>query len=362
MSKETQKAFDTLMSDVLVPLLTGGLVKLTRFFHPSVAETFAFGEFTSAEHEASIREALKRRVSELIEPQVLPFPELATMQMIMAGHNLVALTDPKLDRTFARGAIPKVRAWTEEIIGAVKPPRTRGQALVRHVFVDAFTTLRRKDTTVRNWAYTYRFPGRPPAANVVALPRLRFVKQSVERVPAVDLVEANELGRLWARWIRQSPITQLLAMPDTLELGIDELAVLSDSRLRYGIACKLAREVRDRSFAEPLGNALVELMSRSPKPEELLPAVLFCAELHALELMRTDEDLLSLASPGAQLYAALLGRLQMNARLREFVALEEVDMRRLRARAEAAAQVPKEVMAQVDGIIGVLISGQALAS
>merc|ERR1711969_317577 len=93
-------------------------------------------------------------------------------------------------------------------------PRTRGQALVRHAIVARTLDLGREDTVVRNWAYTYRFYGRPPPANVVAMPKLRFVRQEKTRRSLVELAREGtpdlELETPLLALLSRSPITQLL--------------------------------------------------------------------------------------------------------------------------------------------------------
>ena len=280
----------------------------------------------------------------------------------MALHDLVALTDPTLDRTFSRGAFPQVYEWVDALIACIEVPRTRGEALCRHVVLSRGLELQREDTVVKNWAYTYRFYGRPPPTNVVAMPRLRFVREEKTRqpldvmagtfgraelpvgdAPALDATGEAATSMRLRDLLSRSPITELLRSelsPD-LQFGQASLSVLSDSKLRHGIVQAIVERGTAR-VAQPFGHALRLLSALAPPPEYLATALTFLVEMQILEVMDERAGHRPRDEPAVgdeELFAAVLpALLRTSGPMRHLVALEEPDMRRIRERAEERAQ------------------------
>ncbi|MEO0324901.1 MAG: hypothetical protein AAF447_18200, partial [Myxococcota bacterium] len=254
----------------------------------------------------------------------------------------------RLDRAFARGARPKILGYADALLDEVHPPRTRGEALARHAFVARLLAVVREDTVVKSWAATYRFYGRPPPGNVVAAPKLRFVREDRTRSPlpgllvSSDEAEALRLGPRLRTLLTRSPLTELLhpeLAPD-LVFGQAALAVLSDPSLRYGLAQALVLEGTGR-VAQPFGHALRKLSALGPPPAYLRAALSFIAELLVLEVLDEraghtpkdepavgDEELFSAVLPALVTYEGPLSTL---------VDLTTVDRAAVERRAERLA-------------------------
>lgn len=265
------------------------LAQITRPLPPALLDHFELASLSKPEVEQTMLEGLHAAAGELMPTDHLRFPERGAMAIAMAAHDLFWLTDPAHDRAFARGARTKVLTFVDALIDAVPIPRSREEAIVRHVILERLLELEREDTVVKNWAYTYRFFGRPPAANVVAMPKLRFVRQQHTRKGLVDLCAADtELG-LPARLrslISRSPVTALVR-PDLSKrfvFGHATLAVLSDPTLRHGIVEALVKRGTDR-IAATFGHALRILGAEDPSPQHLYVALAFLAELQLLEVL-----------------------------------------------------------------------------
>ncbi len=228
----------------------------------------------------------------------------------------IAATDPLLDRVIARRARPVMLAWAEALVQMAGPAETRGEALCRHAIVDRALDIRRDDITVRNWAYTYRYFGRPVPPRVVAMPRLRMVRQEKEtRALGVLWKQLDDdvalgVGARVATLLSRSPVTELLRSDFAPEVrfGAATLAVLSDGAVRGGIARLLA--VRDPAVTDPrLGRALDALLEASPPPDLVVPALALAFELSVVRVLDTRGPAAPTTAsdvPGGDLFAALL--------------------------------------------------------
>jgi hypothetical protein len=278
--------------------------------------------------------------------------------MTMVLHDLVFLTDPKLDRLFSRGARGIVLGWIDQLLEMIAPPSTLGDALARHGLLVAFAGARRTDTVVKNWAYTYRFFGRPVPANVVALPRLRFVSQTHSTTEVAQLLErVDETADLGLRarlrdLIARSPVTEL-SRPDRhapLRFGIASLQVLSDSALRGGIARQIAA-AGEWPCANALGHALAAPELRALPGPLLAPVIDLLLDVHVTIALdtRLGARVPTTLDHGAARYAAVLPAfLASPLASRELGALDAGDRAVVERRAaKLRSLVPKDVLEEV---------------
>lgn len=343
-TKRLQAAYDRFFAAFLVPFVAGeGIAQLGRPIAPGALEHFATAQAGSADAEARLLDALHRTASEIAPIDAVPWPCRDLVAMAIAIHDLLASTDPGLDRLGARGTRRVVLAWVDRLIDAIGPPTSRGDALARHALLLPLLGARRIDTVVRNWAYTYRFHGRPPPANVVALPRLRRVRQektTIGLLPALaGLDERLGLGlraRLRAL-VARSPITEL-TRPDRfapLSFGIASLRVLSDRALRGGVAREIAGAGEWRA-APHLGAAIATPALRR-NPTLLAPALRLLLEVQITVVLdaRAAERLPDALDPDGALYAAILPAWIDDPSLcEELRLLDEGDRARLERRIE----------------------------
>ncbi len=247
-----QAAYDQLVEGFVLPLLEGGSPSVTRPLAPGCMSHFAAASSASPEADRRIFDVLYRGASSHAPLGTIAWPSRGLVAMAAALHDLLFLTDPALDRLFARGARPIIREWTWRWIELIELPATRGEALARHVLLSRARKLRRRDVVVRNWAYTYRFFGRRVPANVVALPRLRFVRQEESLRPFGELFESERdpglaklgLRELMGELAERSPMTTLLEVAARPEFRFSTatLSVLSDRALRGAVARALAED------------------------------------------------------------------------------------------------------------------------
>jgi len=334
--------FEAFFDGFVHPLFTGGVAQQVRAIAPGCLEHFGLARATDPDKEFEVLRAMHERAAEICPVGALPFPDHGVMAIAAAAHDLAMLTDPQLDRAISRGARPTVLAWVDEIVAAIRMPTTRGALLARHVMLETLLAASREDTKVTNWAYTYRFYGRPPPANVVAMPKLRAVREEKTKKNLLELLLEHEDLDLRSRvrqLVSRSPVTELLRSelcPD-LQFGAATLAALSDSTLRTGIVQEIVKQGTG-DIAQPFGHALRLLSAIGPPPEYLYVALVFLAELQLLEVMdaRKGHQPKSEPAVGAEeLFAAVLPALFLHeGALRPVLDLAEPDLDKVRQRAE----------------------------
>ena len=235
-ASKLQATYDALVERFVLPLALGSAGELARPIAPGCFDFFRQTRATSPEVDEKIFDALHRAGCGVAPLTTVPWPSPGLIAIAAASHDLLALTDPSLDRLFVRGARSTVVEWIDRWTELVPAPATRGEALARHGLVAPLYRAARRDVVVKNWAYTYRFFGRAVPWNVVSLPRLRFVRQQETTVLLTDLIAKLDqgsdlaLGLRLRRLLARSPVTELLEAPGLpdFRFGLASLAVLSD--------------------------------------------------------------------------------------------------------------------------------------
>jgi hypothetical protein len=329
-ARKLQLRYDALLAGFVRPLLAGGTVELGQAIAPGAIAYFEHARSSDLGVEEAIFDALHRAAAGVAPLSTTPWPSRDLLLMAMAAHNLALATDPALDRAFARGALPRILAWVD--------------ALARHALVAPFAALRRRDVVARTWAYTYRFDGRPVDGSALTRPLFGSFKTEDTLRPLGALLDALDArlglesrGRLTALLAR-SPLSQLLGVEGAGELrfGLGGLSVLSDDRLRGGVARALV-EGGEASAAARLGRALGDRRLHEAPPALLGRALALCLEVHLTATLdgssvseRADLDL---RDPDVARYVATLAALLDDPGTRdELIALEVRDRERLEAR------------------------------
>lgn len=341
-----QEAYDGLVERFVLPLVEGGQVEVGRPLAPGCAAFFAASTPSSEDARLRIYTALIDAADEIHDVDMVPWPSGTLLWLGAAAHNLCALTDPSLDRMFVRGARDTIGAWTDRWLELIPPPLTRGDALARHALLSPLLALKRTDTVVKNWAYTYRFFGRRPPANVVALPTLRFVKTFESEVGIDALIERGDslhdslhLEERRRALLSRSPVSELLSCTTlpAFRFSIATLTVLGDVGLRSGIAKGLAG-------LDGAGEVIAAALSQpelSAEPALLRIALSFALELHMVRALDGGAE----RSGGARTEAAmlfdalLLAAFEDDVDLQTLRQLDDSDRALLQARVEALRRV-----------------------
>jgi len=284
-----QARFHSFAADFLHPLLAGGSAIVGQPLTPGMLDHFTLASSADEAIDRGIYDLVHAEASEIAPLRALVWPERGAMALAMAAHNLIAVTDPKLDRVFARGSRKKSLELTDWLIDAAGAPQTRGEALARHAVLSRFVTMSRTDVVVKNWAYTYRFFGRPVPPRVVAMPRVRMVRQEKSDHSLLALFDELDselsINRRLHALVHRSPVTELLHTDvfGAPRLGTAALAVLSDDLVRNGIARALV--VRGANVMAPIGEALAVLAGQRPPPRLLFYLLALIYEAHVIAIL-----------------------------------------------------------------------------
>ena len=315
--EKLQRRYDELVVGFVAPLVSGGTVVIDQPHAPGAIGYYEHANTVDPDANRVIYDALHRHAASIAPVRTVPWPDRDLVLLAMAAVNLVHITDPTLDRMFARGARKKVVGWIDEIIEAIAPPNTRADALSRHALLDPVPALRRKDIVAKSWAYTYRFIGRPTNSSVLSRPVFgKFnEKQSLKDVGSLlaTLDATSGLGttRRLRELLARSPVTELVRLDlcESFRFGLATLAVLSDDTIRGGIA----REIVGRGewkAAQRLGRALGDPTLQKAPPAHLYYALALCFEVQMTATLDVPgpalPDKLDLSDPDVARYAAVL--------------------------------------------------------
>lgn len=368
-----EQAYDALIARFLGPLLSGSLASLGRPLAPAALDYFEQTRSQSSEAESEIATALCRGGSEIALVEAVPWPSRDLLAITMILHNLLFLTDPSLDRLFVRGARRVVLEWIDRLLSLIDAPSTRGDALARHAMLSAFFRAVRRDTVVTNWAYTYRFYGRPPPPNVVAFPRVRLVHEEhstvemMSRIAELDAQHEFGLALRLRDLLARSPVTELsrLDRANPLRFGIANLQVLADPALRGGIARAIAGS-DEWAHAAVLGGALAAPELRHASSELLEPLFRFLLETHLTATLdeRRGKPLPASIPVHAARYAAVLPAwLDHPALARSLGWLSRKETALVEQRAAALRKlVPLERLAEISALLSRISLSSSLHS
>ncbi len=306
--------YEEVMATFLRPLLEGGDVLVGRPLTPGMLDHFSLARPSDGDVDRAIFDRMHGLASEIAPVRAIPWPDRGIAAVVMAAHDLVAITDPALDRAFARSARGRALEYVDWLVERAGPPETRGATLARHAIVSRTLELARTDVVVKNWAYTYRFFGRPVPPRVVAMPRVRMVRSTQNQVSVVDLFRKlpGELDA-WSRieaLVARSPVTQLLRtdLSAKLVIGTAALAVLSDDIVRSGVARELVRA--GSAVMSSYGEALSTLAANRAPPRLVFYLLALVVEAHLIAVLDaragTEPVFGQPADPAAALFCAVL--------------------------------------------------------
>ena len=367
-AERAQALFEAFADGFLGPLLEGREVQLTRMLGPGLLTHFTFAQTAESEVDAAIYERLHALASRHAPVRALTYPSRETRAFAMALHDLIALTDPLLDRLFARRARPRVVAFVRGLLAETSAPRTRGEVLARHVICDRALALERRDIVVTNWAYTYRFFGRPVPRNVVAMPRLRRVKQREQKHSLLELFseldsEALPLNSLLEAVLARSPFTRLthFSLSHAPLFDLATLAMLEDASLRQGLIAELG-PMDEAVVMTRLGIELWKLRLWAHAPARLLSAAsTFVLEMGLSLLLRREPPKLTGTNASFELGLALSLPAAAQRTQRLWPVLSKIDDERAtdgaRKWAEWASDVP---LKEAENILSLASAGADL--
>jgi hypothetical protein len=357
-ARALQEQYDALLARFVRPLLEGGTARVGDPIAPAALAHFEMASCSDTEVEHAIADALASHVGELLPARRLPWPERGAIALACALHDLAFVSDPSLDRLFARGARRIVAQWVAAHAANAGLPRSRGQVLVRHALAERFLALRRRDVVVSNWAYTWRFHGRPVPPKYLSWKAIRRVRtrQSTLDLAAVLAAAPAELDlpNLAGAVLARSPLTPLLATPGAPPPSFDlaAAAVLSDRALRGAVVrAHAADPIRAaRLFGRVLSTALVL------PPAAAGAVVVFLHELQVACLLARDPTAPPVEDAATAGLAALLPACALTEAGRALVGFDALDPRDARRVVLAAQRISSQLPAQAAALARSLLA------
>ncbi len=363
-TEKLQQRFDALITDFVAPLLAGGTVLLDQAIAPGAIGYFQHANSGDSAADADIFDRLHRGASSIAKVTTVPWPSRDLLLIAMAAHNLVLLTDPMLDRAFARGAMGQIATWIDQIVDAIGPPTTRADALARHALLDPLPALRRRDVVAKSWAYTYRFTGRKADDSVFSRPIFGRFRESETFTDVTTLLgevdEHTSLGvfRRLRDLLSRSPVTELLRLElcQEFRFGLAALSVLSDDSIRGGIARAIV-ERGEWKAAPRLGRALADPMLHHAPPAHLYYALALAFEIQMTATLDVPgpnlPQGLDLTDPDTARYAAVLPAFfEDDTMLDEIRAFDDTDRADVQDRcARLASVLPPAVRLEVAPLV-----------
>ena len=195
--------------DFALPLLAGGDVHVAAAIRPADFQEM-LGTVHTLRHEGALILARQARAQHLIAEPGLPDPDGEELALWTGLYNVLALDHPERDRVWARSVTWQrvelaARYWLQ-----LSRPDHFDAALIRHISVDAFVDLLRRDQVLCGPDGEQRFVGQE-----VPRRRLRWAVPGVftvrdEQVPWWSAPHAPEAERLLQDVLWASPMTCLL--------------------------------------------------------------------------------------------------------------------------------------------------------
>ena len=290
---EIIERYESFVRNTLMPLFTGGQLIVDQPLTPGMYTAFSVARSADLDVDLSLYGAICRESEGLAPTDTIPWPDAGFMAMAMAIHNILAVTDPLLDRAFARNSREKMLDWADWLLQQITLPMTRGEALMRHALLTRTLGLRRKDIYARSLGTTSRYLGRPESTGFWTKPR--FATRRVEEPTIANLwtelrSEDLEVWTLVGKMVQASPITRILRVEAGEErlLGTAELAVLSDDLLRNGLANQIVQgRLRSGDWWDRSITTMVEI--DSPRSLVYYPIAL-CVEVAAIVILARPND------------------------------------------------------------------------
>ena len=331
--QESLERYESFIRETLLPLFTQGSVLVDRPLTPGMFTPFSVARSSDLDVDQRFYEALHHASRGLAPVRQIPWPDAGFMGLAMASHNLIALTDPLLDRMFARSARPKLIKWASYFVDQVDMAQTRGAVLARHALLSRVLRLRREDIYAKSLGTTSKYLGRPEASGFWSRPR--FAQRRTTQVTLTDLWSSLggdfDVAPILSRMLLLSPLTRLLTIEGSAAplLGVADLAVLSDDLLRSGLANELVEGGLDCGVW--WGDAIRSMQDRDAPRSLLYYPIALMVEAASIAILSGHASAIAaLSNEGAAFAAFLSAALQAPPRLSFFSEYGSGDLERLR--------------------------------
>jgi hypothetical protein len=206
---------DELYEAFLEPAVLGQTAHLLQ----PIGEHFAgaLAEHGGAMDEDRLREAQIRLVAaarKLVPVDLLAPPTEADWRLFVAWHDLFVAAHPDWNQPLRRDLAKRVLGHALATAQRVRPPQTVSEALTRHLWTAAITSMVRIDTTVTWWTGSEVCRGTEPPERLLRFAALRRVEQRRVTVESSEFAAGSALAdevyqRVYASCLALSPLTDI---------------------------------------------------------------------------------------------------------------------------------------------------------
>jgi hypothetical protein len=208
--------FEELVSGIVVPLVLGGKLQLTRPFGSTALTVGQDQRITDPDVRSRLDIARVRRARLIAPIDVLPELEASDWAIAALLNDLLQATNHNLGGVFTKGRYDRLMHSVLAGCQLVAAPQNVGEALSRHATFAKVMELFRTDTSVHWWTGSARFRGSEPPERLLAWRGVRRVQVDTDRVPvarmADNLTLANGFLDALSAWLHLSPLTDLATM------------------------------------------------------------------------------------------------------------------------------------------------------
>ena len=172
------------------PLVMGGRVQVQGLLGPGILQSW--------QRDASLDGTLIAKITRVMHDRLAKLGSVGSadrlpedfLALAAVWHNVLAMTHP--EARGRSGLRRRVRTWCDTFLAWAGAPQTRAEVALRHGLLCRLADVGRVDTHVAFWAGYADFLGVAPPRTLVALPRLRRVREEKSRVGFYDLLKGLE--------------------------------------------------------------------------------------------------------------------------------------------------------------------------
>jgi hypothetical protein len=210
----TERA-EALARDFLLPLARGGDVTLQRPFGAGLALRLGRQRVLADDEVRRALDAARLDAARALLPiDAVPDLDADDWALACALHDLLQATNPDLSSPLSHDRPFRLARGVRLVAERIRPPSTIAATIARHSLFHRLPQLGRLDTTVRWWSGEQRFLGVPPPPRLLAMPNLRRVRITSERIELERMGEGIPDGESpWLEaleaWLERTPLTNL---------------------------------------------------------------------------------------------------------------------------------------------------------
>ncbi len=282
--------FEQLATGLVVPLVLGGKVKLSRPFGLTALTVGQNERLLDPDARTNLDVARVRQARLLAPVDVLPELTAADWSVAAVLNDVLQVTNHNLGGTFTMSRYGALIRSILTVCPQIHRPHDVGEALARHATFARVMDMFRTDTKVTWWTGSARFRGEEPTARLLVWRNLRRVRVDSERVPltemASDVAPVESFHHALAAWLHLSPITDLATIarsapafawsPATISL----IAVPTGRTIAYRALCRANPDVVTTALNKARKTLLPELAAQQPLVDEFSAEVLNAFKHH----------------------------------------------------------------------------------